>query len=52
MARRLQFSFGFHPVVEIPAVAAATLEIPMVRPNTDVVFRDLGYRWLSAIRTV
>jgi len=57
MTRQLQFSFGFEPVVEIRAVAPATLEIAVVRAHPDVVFGDFDgiYTWdrrLSAIRTI
>src|SRR5262249_3462790 len=57
MMRRLQLSFGFEPVVEIAAVAAATLEIAVIGASPDVVFSDsdgtdVGRVRLSAIWTV
>src|SRR5215467_137006 len=58
MTRRLQFSFGLEPVVEIRAVTATTLEIALVGTVPDVVFSDftgmqaveIHVRRLSAVR--
>ena len=37
-----EFPFSFEPVLEIHAVAAAALQVPVVRPQADIFFARFG----------